>query len=91
MATATLTVSPATPAKGATVTATYSVSGNDGTPAQTATVAGKATIGSQVLDVTTTVTLPATPAQPESFAVPTCPGLTFTATANPRVFTAVVP
>ena len=89
MASATLTVSPAAPAKGAVVTATYSVSGNDATPAQTATVTGRTTIGSQDIDVSTTITLPGAPALPETFAAPTCPGLTFAATANPRVFTAV--
>jgi len=90
--TATLTVSPAAPAHGGTVTATYAVSGNTATPPQDQTVSGDATfIGGPVLHVTTTVTLPGTPNLPESYSVPTCPGLTFVATANPKVFTALVP
>lgn len=97
MATATLTVSPSNPVHGGTVTATYAVSGNDGTPAvpgQTATVAGSGTIGGQAFNTSTTFEFPGTAAVPpltEVFAVPTAPGLTFVATANPRVFTALVP
>lgn len=89
--TATLTVTPAAPGHGDTVTATYSVAGNDAGPPQSGMVSGVVTVGGMTLQVSTTVTLPGTPAQPVTYAIPTCPGLTFTATANPAVFTAVVP
>jgi hypothetical protein len=97
MATATLSVSPSNPVRGGTVTATYTVSGNNGTPAvpgETVNVTGHAVIGGQSLDVNTSLTLPGTDAVPpltETFAVPTASGLSFTATSNPRVFTALVP
>lgn len=81
----TLAVSPAAPAHGSTVTATYTVSGN---ASASGTVSGSAVIGTQTVAVSTTVTLPALP---QSFAVPTCPGLTFAKTAAPNVFTALVP
>lgn len=91
MATAQLTVSPASPKHGQTVTATYTVTGNDGTPPQTAQVTGKAAIGDQLLDVTVSLTLPGTEPLPETFEVPIYDGLVFHETANPRVFTALVP
>lgn len=90
-ASVTLSVSPASPAHGDTVTATYTVTGNNpGAPA-VAAVNGDVTIGGSDYKVSATVTLPGTPALPEAFAVPTCPGLTFKATAQPNVFTAAVP
>lgn len=92
--TATLTVSPAAPAHGTTVTAVYSVQGNDPVPPQSATVSGVATVGGNPLNVSTTITLPGTPSQPVSFAVPTCPGLSFTVSPSDptgATFTAVVP
>ena len=92
--TASLTVTPVAPNHGDTVTAVYSVQGNDPIPPQSATVSGVATIGGNAFDVSTTMTLPGTPAQPESFAVPTCPGLTFTVSASDpsgATFTAIVP
>jgi len=89
--TATLTVIPAAPAHGATVTATYAVQGNSPGPGSSATISGIATVGGQDIQVSTTVTLPGAPALPESYQVPACQGLTFTATADPHVFTAVVP
>lgn len=89
--TATLTVSPASPAHGDTVTATYAVNGNDPVPPQSATVSGDANVGGTDYAVTTTITLPGTPALPETFAVPACTGLTFAATSQPNVFTAVCP
>jgi hypothetical protein len=83
---ATLTVSPASPAHGDTVTATYAVSGN---AAQTAEVDGVAHFsGLPDVQVSTTLTLPKAA---ESFDVPTVAGLTFKATADPHVFTALVP
>lgn len=89
--TVTLTVTPAAPAHGATVTATYAVTGNDPGPAQSGTVSGKVTVGGTDIQVATTVTLPGTPALPVTYAVPACPGLTFAPTPNPAAFTAVVP
>jgi len=100
---ATLTVSPAAPNHGDTVTATYLVTGNTGTPlipgtpAVSDTVSGTAVVGGASLLVTTTVTIPAVadipavPPLPVTYAVPTAAGLTFLATANPAVFTALVP
>lgn len=93
----TLTLDKTSPARGETVTATYAVTGNAGTPAgqpQQTTVHGVAVIGDQHIDVDTTLTLPGTPAVPplsETFTVPTVTGLTFVATSNPKVFTALVP
>src|SRR6476660_6424105 len=92
-----LAVTPSTPAHGQIVTATYAVSGNTGTPAgpaQAASVDGDVTLGGVVQHVSTSVTLPGTPAVPpltEAYSVPVCAGLTFTATGDPHVFTAVVP
>lgn len=93
--TATLSVTPAAPAHGATVTAAYAVTGNTGTSAQQGTVTGTATVGGTAYGVSTTVTLPGTAPLPQSFAVPSCPGLTFAVNlaADPSgaTFTAVVP
>lgn len=87
----TLTVTPAAPAHGATVTAVYAVAGNDPTVPQSVTVSGDAHVGGQDYAVSTTITLPGTSALPETFAVPTAPGLTFVATSDPATFTAIVP
>lgn len=89
--TVSLAVSPAEPAHGDTVTATYLVSGNDPVDPKSATVSGLATIGDQTYNVFTLVTLPGTAALPESFEVPVCEGLVFAATEDPKVFAAVVP
>jgi len=97
MISATLTMSPAAPNHGDVVTATYAVSGNDGTPtgpSQVESILGKVTIGQDVLDVVTTLTLPGAPAVaplPVVYVAPTAAGLTFVATADPAVFTALVP
>lgn len=88
---ATLTVTPAAPNHGDTVTAVYAVQGNDPSAPSVATVTGEATVGTDQLSVTTTITLPGVSALPETFAVPTCPGLTFVPTSNPTTFTALVP
>ena len=87
----TLTVSPTSPAHGATVTAMYSVQGNSPGPGETVTVSGQVTIGGTEYQGSGSFTAPGAPALPEAFAVPTAAGLTFTATSNPAVFTAVVP
>jgi hypothetical protein len=88
---ASLSVAPSAPNHGDTVTATYTVSGNNPSPGQSATVSGDANVGGTDFQVSTTITLPGTPALPVTYTVPTCPGLTFTASALPNVFTAVVP
>ena len=91
---ATLTVTPVAPNHGDTVTAVYTVQGNNPIPPQSASVSGVATVGTETFDVVTSVTLPGTPALPESFAVPTCTGLTFVVSPSDptgATFTAVVP
>ena len=95
--TVSLNVTPTTPAHGATITATYVVSGNAGTPAgepQSASITGDVTVGGDTLHAVTTITLPGSLAVPplaETFAIPTAPGLTFVPVAgNPKAFTAVV-
>lgn len=87
----TLAVSPAAPAHGATVTATYAVSGAAAGPGTPVSVTGTATVGGQSFPVTASFTLPGAPAAAVTYAVPTCPGLTFKATAAANTFTAVVP
>lgn len=91
MATVTLTVTPTAPNHGDTLTATYAVAGNDGTPPQSASITGDVTVGSDILHAVTTVTLPAVPPLPETFDAPTCPGLSFQSTPDPHVWTALVP
>jgi hypothetical protein len=89
--TVTLSVSPSAPAHGATVTATYAVSGvspGAGTPV---TLDGSVTVGGTAIPVTGSFTLPGAPAATVTYATPTAAGLTFAATSNPAVFTAVVP
>ena len=87
----TLTVAPAAPAHGQTVTATYAVTGNAGTPPTAATVTGQANVGGQTLDVATTITIPGVDPLTESFSAPVCPGLTFTTSGDRRIWTAIVP
>ena len=86
-----ITVIPSAPGHGDIVTATYSVSGNDASLPSQATVAGQVVVGGQEFDVSTSIMLPGAPAEDVTYAVPTCPGLTFVATDSPAVFTAVVP
>ena len=86
-----IAATPSAPAQGATLTATYSVAGNDPIAPSTATVSGRVVVGGSPYDVSTSVTLPGTPAGAVTYDVPSCPGLTFAATADPAVFTAVVP
>jgi hypothetical protein len=88
----TLTIDNPNPGHGDVVTATYVVTGNDGTPAHDEVVDGSATVGGvNYPDADSTVTLPASAALPQTFDTPTALGLTFVATADPAVFTAVVP
>lgn len=86
-----LVVEPSAPGHGETVTARYIVSGNDGTPPSAATVTGGIVVSGTEYDVSTTVTLPGTPALEVTYNVPQCEGLTFDKTDDPAVFTAVVP
>lgn len=96
--TATLTIDKAAPNHGDTVTATYATAGNTGTPAvpgASGNLTGEVDLsdGSK-LQVSTAIKLPDTPAVPplgEVYAVPVFAGLTFAATSNPKVFTALVP
>jgi hypothetical protein len=94
---ASLSLSPTAPKHGDTVTATYTVTGNDGTPAgadQTASVVGTVRVGDQDLQVHTDITLPGTAAVdplPVTYAVPTVAGLTFVGTSKANIFTALVP
>jgi hypothetical protein len=80
-----------TPAHGDTLTVTYTVDGNDPLDPTGATISGRVVVGGVGYDVSTAITLPGTPAAAVSYSNPTCPGLTFAATADPAVFTAVVP
>jgi hypothetical protein len=82
---------PSAPAHGATLTVTYSVTGNDPTAPSSARIEGSVVVGGVPYDVATSVTLPGSPAATVSFEAPTCPSLTFAATADPAVFTSVVP
>lgn len=86
-----LSVNPTSPTHGETVTCTYNVSGNSSGGGTPVSVTGEVTVGTSTFPVTASFTMPGAPAAAESFEVPTCPGLTFTATAQPNVFTAVVP
>jgi hypothetical protein len=86
-----LAVSPAAPAHGATVTATYAVSGNTSGPGTPVTITGTATVGGQSFPVTASFTIPGAAAAAVTYAVPTCPGLTFKQGPAANVFTAVVP
>jgi hypothetical protein len=88
-----LTISPTTtPAHGTSVTATYAVSGNTSGAGTPVSVAGTVTVGGQSFPVTGSFTMPGSgAAAPVTYAVPTCPGLAFQATANPAAFTALVP
>lgn len=90
MAALTLTLTPVAPNHGDTVTATYAVVGNDGTPPQSAQVDGAAKVGDDDLQVSVVITLPGVDAKTEEFWKPTCDGLTFVATSDPKVWTAVV-
>jgi hypothetical protein len=89
--TVTLSVSPSSPNHGDTVTAAYSVQGNASGPGTPVTIAATATVGGQSFPVTTSFTLPGTPAAAVTYAVPACPGLTFRQGSASNVFTALVP
>lgn len=80
-----LTVTPANPAHGATITATYAVVGEPA-PADLV-VNGTAVVDGVSLAATSTTHL----TNVEQFAAPTATGCTFTATADPHVWTATAP
>jgi hypothetical protein len=85
----TLTVSPASPAAGQAVTATYAVAGNNPVPGATVAVtSGEITIGGTQYEEVTTISSVAAPAAAVTYAVPACSGLAFARTAQPNVFTA---
>ena len=80
------------PAHGQIVTFTYTVDGNDPVPPHGATGSGAAVVGGTRYEVSTTMTLPGTPAASEQFEIPTSDaGLVFAATSDPNVFTTTIP
>jgi len=80
-----LTVTPANPAPGSTVTATYAFQGapadRDITTTGTATLDGVTYNDTEVMHLTHQTT----------FQAPTAPGMTYAATADPKVWTATAP
>lgn len=86
-----LVVSNPTPAHGETVTASYMVAGNDGTPPEPGTLVGHAVIGGVDYAVEGTITKPAIAPLEESFSAPTMAGLAFQPTSDPTVWVALVP
>lgn len=91
MAALTLTLSPTNPTVGQTVTATYALTGADDVPASTRSfpVGGAVELDGSPLTVSVTLSV-TTPAVTHTrvFQAPTAPGLTFTATSDPKVWTA---
>ncbi len=82
MATATLTLDKASYAKGDKITATYAVAGADAT---TTVITGSVTVdGAKVQPATVSITV----GHVITFAAPTAAGVTFSATADPKVWTA---
>jgi hypothetical protein len=86
-----MNVDDPTPDHGDTITVTYSVDGNDPVDPQTATISGRVVVGGVPYDLSTNLTLPGTPSAPVTYGVPACTGLSFVATADPAVYTSVVP
>lgn len=76
----TLTITPSAPQHGDTITATYTVTGNNPIP-----VSGDVKVGGVDYAVSASVTPSVV------YTTPTAPGLTFTATSTPGVYTAVAP
>jgi hypothetical protein len=90
--TVSMAVVPSTPAHGATVTATYTVSGVSPVAGTPVSVTGSVEIGGKPYPVTGSFTLPGATAPVMTYSTPTAAGLTFKVSpANPAVFTAVVP
>jgi hypothetical protein len=86
-----ISANPSAPNHGDTITVVYTVTGNDPIDPSSAQVTGRVVVGGTPYDVSTSITLPGTPAATVTYATPACPGLTFGATADPATFTAVVP
>lgn len=87
-----LTVASAAPAAGGKVTATLTVTGNNPVPGSTvATTSGEVLIAGAEYEEVTTISAIGAPAAAVTFGTPVCPGLTFTATGTPGVYTAAVP
>lgn len=86
-----INVDNTTPDHGDTITVTYEVDGNDPIDPQGASISGRVVVDGAPYNLSTTMTKPGTPAGAVVYDVPTCPGLTFQATGDPAVFTAVVP
>ena len=86
-----MSVDNANPAHGDTITVTYTVTGNDAIPPQGATIGGRVVVGGEPFDLSASVTMPGTPAAPKQYAEPVLAGVNFSATANPAVWTAVIP
>lgn len=90
------TVSNANPAHGEVITGTYAVSGNTGTPAGPSSVVhGTATaaVGTDHYDATFDVTIPGAPAVPplaETYFAPVSTGISWVATADPKVWKGTV-
>lgn len=85
MATLTCTFSPANPAPGATVTATYAIVG---APAdRVLTINGGATLDGAPLTCSGSITL----THSVGYTAPTVTGMTFAPTADPKVWTATAP
>jgi hypothetical protein len=80
------------PAHGQLVTFTYTVEGNDPIPSQGSTTNGAVVVGGIRYEVSTSVTLPGTPAASEQFEMPTSDaGLVFSATSEPSIFVCTIP
>jgi hypothetical protein len=87
-----LDASPSAPDHGDTLSVTYSVTGNDPVAPSSARITGSVVVGGVSYDVSTTITLPGSPAADVSYEVPECDDLTFTVSPDdPSTFTAVVP
>lgn len=86
-----MSVDDPTPGHGQTITVTYAVDGNDPVDPTGANISGRIVVDGIGYDLTAGLTKPGTPAGQVLYSTPTCPGLTFQATADPAVFTAVMP
>lgn len=87
MATLTLTLSPSNPGPGDEVTATYDLTGADAQDRVLVVSGGGSLDGVTLGSVEGQFTL----THDKVFNTPTAPGMTFVATADPKVFTATAP
>lgn len=92
---AAMNATPSAPAHGQTLTISYSITGNDPVAPFTAQITGGVVVGGQPMDLSTSITMPGTPAQPVTYDIPEGPagtGLVFQVSpTDPSTFTAVVP